>query len=885
MSGRRYLDNDNMEVDSDNASVSTTGRKPKTKPTRRKVSMATRRRSRLLYLEKYGLNQPDWHTSSHDDDYRDHDDSNNNNREPIEYTEEPEEMVTMATTELKRPVSIRNYVQTNTSQKRPSRFVKPQKSNSDTMLFPPSEFKKVDDLITSYTEKVYMEGYLQKRNDLNSNGTQCETKKWSPWYVELCGPVLTLWDNSATNLKEVYPQYINITDSTVKIENCLTVETRTNLFSLNSAGANRFILQASDVDNLAKWIIAIRLSCFECSHLQEIYTRAFITRPQFNSILNNQQLLKMEGFVQVRFPGSTGWKKFWSVVSNTRIEKKLFSKKLIQTNGQVLFFESKKSKHPVMTLKNVVQAYTVYPESPKLINMATIFKLEGSLYKNQQLISDSSSALLMTSNTNDLVQWLFATFNAFKLYGKPSNLLDDINNQLSLNFAENLDSSRLFLEPQEVNWVDAKSSLLANKKEFSNILLDKLLHGPRIIPIEEDRRSSTSKSLVSNPPTQPTQPTHLRTVTCASDVSDDDDEEEEDQSNSDSDESLFKLPMEKKRSTVSSFMKPITPNASKSSSEVSSSSSSSKPSIKPNQKKPFYSAQKSNITPHWPMYGSTGTIVTGEYLNNHNNNHWETSSVDPRMMSDNNSNYFSHRDSVQQPQYASSVANDDMMTDEDDDDIPIASVDKFYTQNSLLEQAHHDRISTKTLEKNLRATGQPLVQTPTKKATPRTGLLGVISEKERENKTQNMHHNRAMMDEQLLMRERIMMEQRQQQIMMQQYMQQQYANGMVPMMMPMVDPRMMPMMDPRLMAQPVMMMDPRLMASPTPQQMSTSTSNYSNRSRYQQHQYAQSDNQSVGSNSRLKSKRHMSSSPSITNSINSASGSRYAPSARRTKNN
>ncbi|KAI9269446.1 hypothetical protein EDC94DRAFT_598885 [Helicostylum pulchrum] len=783
MSGRRYLDNDSMEVDSDNASVSTAGKKPKVRPSRRKVSMATRRRSRLLYLEKYGLNQPDWHTSSHDDDYREKqqqpDDSNN-----MEYTEEPEEMVTMTTTELKRPVSIRNYIQSNNSQKRPSRFVKPQKSNSDTMLFPPSEFKKVNDLITSYTEKVYMEGYLQKRNDLNSNGTQCETKKWSPWYVELCGPILTLWDNSVTNSKEVYPQYINITDSTVKIENCLTVETRTNLFSLNSAGANRFILQASDVEHLTRWILAIRLSCFECSHLQEIYTRAFITRPQFNPILNNQQLLKMEGFVQVRFPGSTGWKKFWSVVSNTRIEKKLFTKKLIQTNGQVLFFESKKSKHPVMTLKNVVQAYTVYPESPKLINMATIFKLEGSLYKNQQLISDSSSALLMTSNTNDLVQWLLATFNAFKLYGKPTTLLNDASNQHSLNFAENHDSSRLFLEPKEVSWVDAKSSLLSNKKDFSNILLDKLLHGPPSRTTthqqqeEEDRRSSTTKSIISNPPTQLTQPTHLRTVTCASDVSDDDEEEEEEESNSDSDESLFKLPMEKtKRSTVSSFMKPITPNASKSSSEVSSSSSSSKPSINPTkQRKPFYSAQKSNITPHWPMYGSTGTIVTGEYLHNnsHNNNHnhWETSSVDPRMMSDNNSNYFSRRDSVhhqqQQQQYAFSVGNDDMITDGDDDDIPIASVDKLYTQNSLLEQAHHDRVSTKTMEKNLRATGQPLVPTPTKKATPRTGLLGVISEKERENKTQNMHHSRAMMDEQLLMRERIMMEQRQQQIMMQQ---------------------------------------------------------------------------------------------------------------------
>lgn len=734
-----YLEHGNkMEIDSDSASVSSVPRK--TRPARRKVSMATRRRSRLLYLEKYGLNQPDWHTGSHDDGNDDVSDEDSNMEKPIEYTEEPEEIITTKRITIQRPVSIRNYVECNTSPLRPNRFIKPIKSNSDTMSFPASEFKKVHDLMEKYTDKVYMEGYLEKRNDLNSNGNNCEIKKWSSWYVELCGPVLTLWDNSITTTN-VYPQYINITDSTVKIENCLTVETRINLFSLNSAGANRFILQAPNKETLSKWILAIRLSCFECSHLQEIYTKSFITRQQFNPILNQSSLLKMEGFLQVRFPGSTGWKKFWSVVSNTRMEKKLFSKKLIQTNGQVLFFESKKSKHPFMTLKNVVQTYTIYPESTKLINIATIFKIEGSLYnKNQQLISDSSSALLMTSNTNEMVHWLIATFNSFQLYGKPSTLLQDSTLPSSLNFAENMDSSRLFLEPQEVNWVDIKKGLLENKKEFSNILVDKLLNGSRL---KQERRSSVTKSVLSN--NVPVQQTHLRTVTCASDVSETDQESESD---SDSDESLFKIPKKKQGSIK--FTKPITPNASKSSSEVSSSSSSS---LKP----PFYAAQKSTSTPQWPMYGSTGTIVTSEYLPAKN---WETSSVEPRMMSDNNSGYFTKRDSM--PQYASSmVTNDD-----DDDNTPIASSERLFTQHSLLEQAQHDRIAAKSMEKKLRATGQPLVQVPAKKSAPRNGLLSVISEKE--SKSQDLNRSRALMDEQLLMRERMMMEQRQHQIMMQQ---------------------------------------------------------------------------------------------------------------------
>lgn len=108
-------------------------------------------------------------------------------------------------------------------------------------------------------------------------------------------------------------------------------------------------------------------------------------------------------------------------------------------------------------------------------------------------------------------------------------------------------------------------------------------------------------------------------------------------------------------------------------------------------------------------------------------------------------------------------------------------------------------------------------------------------------------------------------------------MQQQYVNGMVPMMMPIMDPRMMPMMDPRLMPQAPMMMDPRMLISST----SPPPTPAPTRSRHSQ----QYDNQSVGSN-RIKSKRHVSSSPSISHSINSATTtSRYAPSTRRTRNN
>jgi hypothetical protein len=789
---------------------------PSPRPVRRQVSMATRRRSQMMYLEKYGLNQPGWHASQEDYELSSQHDSVN---EPTtEYTEEPEELTPTPTrtntlSGMKRPVSIRNIAEITISQKRPINYIKPQKSCTDqSSSIIPNEFLPVQKLIEDYSDKVYMEGYLSKRNDLNSNGTSCGTnKKWSKWYVELCGPVLTLWDAESPTNQDVFPQYINITDSTVNIENRLTAETKPNLFSLNSAGANRFLLQAENADALHHWILAIRLSCFECARIQEIYTKAFIHRPQCITqqllVIKENTATTTEGFVQVRFPGATGWKKFWAVVSNRKTEKKLFNKKIVPTDGQIMFFESKKAKYPMMTLESVVQVYTVYPESPQLINMATLFKIEGSLYKSkpnnhqQQLVSASSSALVMTSNTSELMQWLVGCFDAFKLYGRPDLLLEDSQNPKSLSFAADKPQGRLFLELSEVLSVDSSygSSLLRNKKEFSAILLDKILRGVpfamRTFDTNNEQPTSRRSSINQSKTSSIHQQTHLRTVTCASDVSDVSDEEEEE--NSDSDDSLFKLDT-KPAIVTKSTSKPMTPNTSKSSSdtsevspatipinssttdfflspvtdmmidnnhsfsnsvlhhfdsnqknpskitvssseEVHSSTSESEVSHKPAPQKPFYAQQKSHsMVPlsqtsqqhlPWPMYGSTSSVVMGDYSQSHSNHkHWDTASLDANMML-NGGDYFSSHD-----------------TEDDDDDIPIAN----------------HKSNAKKRESYSRSIGQPLIQVSNHKRSSRASVpLSVISEKEQHSRRKNS------VDDQM-MHERMMLEQQRQQLFMQQ---------------------------------------------------------------------------------------------------------------------
>ncbi|KAI7894166.1 uncharacterized protein EV154DRAFT_499528 [Mucor mucedo] len=351
---------------------------------------------------------------------------------------------------------------------RPSNFIKPAAAQSNKSIIP-QDMHVVQDLYDNYSQKVYIEGYVYKKNDLTVDGKSFGDPNWSKVYAELCGPVLTLWDTEFEQDENVMPQYVNITDSNVQLLGRLN--DRENVLSLNSAGANRYFIDVSDPNTLVNWVCALRLSCFECSRLQEIYTKIFISRSLYSDILS-KQMNKMEGLVQVRFTGTTEWQKLWVVVSDRKEEKKLFGKKSVKSKGQMTFYESKKAKSPIMTMVNVVQAYTIFPDSPQLIDLATMLKVEGFDGESPTSVS------IQASTPKELVQWIIGTFDAFKLYGRPTKLIDDSNNISALNFGEPMNGyglPRLFLEIPEVIHLNFKDeTLLDNKAQFAGILLSKL---------------------------------------------------------------------------------------------------------------------------------------------------------------------------------------------------------------------------------------------------------------------------------------------------------------------------------------------------------------------------------------------------------------------------
>ncbi|KAI9252316.1 hypothetical protein BDA99DRAFT_178269 [Phascolomyces articulosus] len=415
---------------------------------------------------------------------------------------EPAEAASVA-----RPVSYRNQAAVQINSNRPARFIKadPLNNSAAAMALPP-DLQNIQRLYEQYQWKVYNEGYLYRKAD-NKRTSGDET--WIRSYVELAGPVLTLWDADQPGEGDVMPHYVNISDAT-------TVELNEHgMISLRTGGSSRYLFEYVD-DNtgetdrnteLERWVRAIRLSCFEGTRVHEIYTKKFIMRnkniqtdddddSETDEDLLAKSKSKMEGFVQVRFSGIGEWQKYWVVASDRKNEKKLFGKKSVPSQGHIMFYESKKAKHPIMTLVNVSQAYTVYPETPQLIDMVTLLKVDGRIASEEEAVqqgeggsvdgaaagaattpssANATSVLMMTSNTIELVQWLVGVFDVFKLYGRPSQLIRDPTNPGALNFGEMVSGDRLFLEVDELEHLDIRQDDMSkNRAILTQIIATKL---------------------------------------------------------------------------------------------------------------------------------------------------------------------------------------------------------------------------------------------------------------------------------------------------------------------------------------------------------------------------------------------------------------------------
>ncbi|THH13046.1 hypothetical protein EW146_g7123 [Bondarzewia mesenterica] len=412
------------------------------------------------------------------------------------------------------------------------------------------EIRSVVQLTMAHAHKVYYSGPLVRRIERLPDNHRPAKEGWREVWAQLGGTTLSVWDmkeieEANKQGTEVPPSYINITDAFVQVLGSVTMpatatsppQKYTNVVTVNSAGSNLLLFSCPSTTALISWATAFRLSAWEKSRLEEIYT-AHLIRITLNDGRETPSPLvrgRMEGWVRLRVAGQTDWKRLWMVVVSSSNEppgsphlsdhrpaspnaprkrriSSLFgtrdesaSESNAPANPVILFYLSPKGKDrkkAFLTLQGVTQAFAVYPERPELINRSTLMKIEGTI--GEEEVSGSMKGregwiLIMpelepgqTQQAREMLRWILALHDSFQLYGRPKQYSWDPRDPASLMFAYPL----LFLDREMAESMDPREDRTsAVRSRLLEILLERVQRNGK--PLNAPRASA------SGPPTLP----------------------------------------------------------------------------------------------------------------------------------------------------------------------------------------------------------------------------------------------------------------------------------------------------------------------------------------------------------------------------------------------
>jgi len=318
------------------------------------------------------------------------------------------------------------------------------------------EISSVVSLSLAHKQKTYFSGPLIHKLDRNPDGQKPHKDGgWREVWAQLSGTTLSIWDMEEVKFanqqgKEVPPSYINITEAVSSPLSRITCASQrnlhpqfvhvlgaitqpatptsplrkyTNVITLNTAGMNHFLFSCPSVNDLLSWAAAFRLSRWEKSHLEEMYTAHLIriTLNDGRNVPSTLTLGKLEGWARVRVAGQSGWKRLWACISVgvgttdtlslTDVASVGSKSPLIPGNhlrhssyttpkrnrisglfsrdkpddpperATISFYVAPRGKDrrkPLLTFFTVTQAFAVYPERPNLIIGSSLIKLEGT---------------------------------------------------------------------------------------------------------------------------------------------------------------------------------------------------------------------------------------------------------------------------------------------------------------------------------------------------------------------------------------------------------------------------------------------------------------------------------------------------------------------------
>lgn len=178
-----------------------------------------------------------------------------------------------------------------------------------------------------------------------------------------------------------------------------------NIIALNTAGSNLLLFSCPSTAALISWSAALRLSAWEKSRLEEIYT-AHLLRINLSGRDTPSSLIHghLEGWVRIRVAGQTDWKKVWLMVTSVSADAEpqiqggvtsaagrkkrmsnFFNRDASPSRSgpsvtMISVYNSPKPRdrrRALLTMTQVTQAFAVYPERPELISKSTLLKIEG----------------------------------------------------------------------------------------------------------------------------------------------------------------------------------------------------------------------------------------------------------------------------------------------------------------------------------------------------------------------------------------------------------------------------------------------------------------------------------------------------------------------------
>ncbi|TFK70340.1 hypothetical protein BDN72DRAFT_877898 [Pluteus cervinus] len=405
------------------------------------------------------------------------------------------------------------------------------------------EIRSVVQLTAAHAHKIYFSGPLIRRIERQTDGhPPSKDEGWVEVWAQLGGTTLSVWDMKAIQEasrqgREVPPTYVNVTDAFVQVLGSVTIpatettpaQRYTNVLTLNTAGSNLLLFACPSPAALISWAAALRLSAWEKSRLEEIYT-AHLIRITLNAPATPTTLIrgKMEGWVRIRIAGQTDWKRVWMSVcagndnavrmdSNTshasltggapapaqsmpkkRRISSYFSREpepgppggpakpeIIMYNGP----KPKDKKKPVLTMKSVTQTFAVYPERPELISRSTLIKVEGFFGDEETagaLKLKEGWLLLMPDldgglgQSAEMLKWIIALHDAFELYGRPDSWTWDPRDPASLMFGYPVGPHKdlLFLDRELAETHDPRDERTSSiRSRLLNILLERMRAG------------------------------------------------------------------------------------------------------------------------------------------------------------------------------------------------------------------------------------------------------------------------------------------------------------------------------------------------------------------------------------------------------------------------